>query len=195
MPMFAGTELPTLVVDDCNGSMSEGWFIVRIDGDRPTVTDDEMPLHKAWERSNRWYDHDHDKYCTRPLRAGDRVTLATRQVITTRSHSQGDHIPFATATVANIIGARANGKTWWNVTVTEAETISKNKEARMPNDRYGAEADSIETKGEMIGATISIMFIILIVFNLLHSCATEPDKCDPANPDYSWWVAEGVCAP
>ena len=88
--------------------------ILRIDGDLPLVWD--------WE-----HDGEHGQY--RPLRVGDRVTLATlddldQWIVEDDLPVETDPIPFATATVADVVeGMPTPSHSVWLVTAKNVEAL------------------------------------------------------------------------
>ena len=124
-------DLPVLVVDVGVGMTPMDWMhhnrnTVRIDGPLPTVECQQCdgegaPLPRGTFPNQRNCRHC-DGHGTRPLRVGDRVTLAEAP---NPPHTYTvPPRPFATATVAKIEESNRLGVTVTRVTVSEVEALS-----------------------------------------------------------------------
>lgn len=131
---FSMSDLPELIVD---GDPAD-WLpiphsrhglndTIRVDGDGTTVTCQQCdgegaPLPRETFPNQRNCRHC-DGHGTRPLRAGDRVTLATECGFCGQQHNYTH--PFATATVNQIRWVRDAGDWVWLVTVTDVQSLEE----------------------------------------------------------------------
>jgi len=107
------SDLPALFVDgDRQRLLMVGMVdTVRIDGPLPTV----------WERCRDPECHCNGGFIGHPLRAGDRVTLATEHVKHYKHGRTERTFPFATA---EVVSAHQGDSGVWAITVTDVEELS-----------------------------------------------------------------------